>query len=673
MSIKKKVSLLLALCIILSIVATTIITYIFSKKSLDEVSLKDMTTITKSLKESMDIINEKEMAHVVKLASNRNVYDFFNYDGDREGENFKRLISSLNSVLKEHSNEVGNLEEAFLVDKSSKIVASSDEANLGKELLDRSYNKISLEGKSIISEAMLSKHTSKPIITFTYPIIFKDEVVGYIACTVKGETFSQYLKNIKVATSTSSFAYLIDDKGYLVYYPDSEKIGKSTQIQEVKSIISEKSKGDNNVIEYNYSNKGKIATFDYLASTGWVIMLEADKTEFKTPVYVIIKWIIATNILIILICIVIGVWYSGKIINPLKHINLILNEVANLNLSFDDEGIKYKEQKDEIGDMFRAIIRMRQSLRDIVDKLLSTSIIINENAEGLEALTHDLKVIADYTSEETEKISSGMEEGAATIEEISASSGEMENAVASISGRANEGSLRSNEISKRATDLKNSAIVSKEHSSEIYNKVKKDLESAIEGSKAVKDIEVLSLAILDISAKTNLLALNAAIEAARAGEFGKGFAVVAEEVRKLAEQSATAVGNIKNVAQKVIGSVENLTLSSSQILKYIDEEVLGDYVKFIAVGDKYNEDADNVNKFMVEFSALSEELNASIMDIVRAINEIANTINESSHGVTSISSKTIDIVNSLAGVKRSSKINLESAENLKDITNKFKL
>lgn len=673
MSIKKKVSLLLASCIIISIIATTIITYIFSNKSLEEVSQKDMNTIAKSLKESMDIINEKEMSHVVKLSSSKNVYDYFDYEGDKGSEEFKRLSVSLNSVLKEHSDKVGNLEEAFLVDKNSKIVASSDEGNLGKELLDRSYNKVSLEGKSIISEAMLSKHTGKAIITFTYPIKFKNEVVGYMACSVKGETFSQYLRNIKVATSASSFAFLIDDNGYLVYYPDSEKIGKSTQVQEVKDIVAGKSKEGNNVIEYTYDNKSKIATYDYLASTGWTVVLEADKAEFKTPVYVIIKWIIVINALIIFICILIGIWYSGKIINPLRHINLLLNDIASLNLSFDQENIKYKGRKDEIGDMFRAIIHMKQCLSDIVHKLSKTSVSINENAKVLEALTHDLKVVADYTSEETEKISSGMKESAAAIEEISAFSGEMESAVACIADRANEGSLRSNEISKRATDLKNSAIGSKEYSSEIYNKVKKELENAIEGSEDVKDIEILSQAILDISARTNLLALNAAIEAARAGEAGKGFAVVAEEVRKLAEQSTMTVGNIKNIAQKVIGSVENLTISSSQILKYMDEEVLGDYVKFIAVGDKYNEDADNVNKFMIEFSALSEELNASITDVVRAIGGIASTINEGSHGVTSISSKTIDIVNSLEGVKRSSKINLESAELLKDITNKFKL
>ncbi|MEG0440668.1 MAG: methyl-accepting chemotaxis protein, partial [Solibacillus sp.] len=77
------------------------------------------------------------------------------------------------------------------------------------------------------------------------------------------------------------------------------------------------------------------------------------------------------------------------------------------------------------------------------------------------------------------------------------------------------------------------------------------LEEAMENSKVVTQINVLSESIMQISSQTNLLALNAAIEAARAGEAGRGFAVVADEIRKLAEESKNTVIEIQGITEKV--------------------------------------------------------------------------------------------------------------------------
>lgn len=94
------------------------------------------------------------------------------------------------------------------------------------------------------------------------------------------------------------------------------------------------------------------------------------------------------------------------------------------------------------------------------------------------------------------------------------------------------------------------------------NKVKTNIDSAtkdaIEKSKTIEEINILSEAILEITSQTNLLALNAAIEAARAGESGKGFAVVAEEIRKLAEQSSQTVVRIQDTTKEVLKAVEEL-------------------------------------------------------------------------------------------------------------------
>ncbi len=104
----------------------------------------------------------------------------------------------------------------------------------------------------------------------------------------------------------------------------------------------------------------------------------------------------------------------------------------------------------------------------------------------------------------------------------------------------------------------------------MYKTNEKELSEAIEKSKSVEKINVLSEAILKITEQTNLLALNAAIEAARAGEAGKGFSVVAEEIRKLAEESNNTANEIQEITKIVVNAVENLANNSNKILTFID-------------------------------------------------------------------------------------------------------
>lgn len=118
------------------------------------------------------------------------------------------------------------------------------------------------------------------------------------------------------------------------------------------------------------------------------------------------------------------------------------------------------------------------------------------------------------------------------------------------------------DISTRADKLKETAIISKENAYSIFNTTNSELTAAIEKSKSIEQIKILSDTIMNITSQTNLLALNAAIEASRAGEAGRGFAVVADEIIKLAESSKQAVTEIQGVTTNVLDAVEDLVASS---------------------------------------------------------------------------------------------------------------
>lgn len=261
----------------------------------------------------------------------------------------------------------------------------------------------------------------------------------------------------------------------------------------------------------------------------------------------------------------------------------------------------------------------------------------------------------------TEQISAGMEETAASSEEMNATVHEINNAAESISVKAEDGAKTAHEINERAKKLKSQVILSQSNAMNMLNEVEGKLKNAIDQSKSVSQITSLSDAILEITSQTNLLALNAAIEAARAGEAGKGFAVVAEEIRKLADDSKNTTTKIQEIIKIVEQSVINLSSSSNQILEFVSTDVKNDYELMLTSSNQYGNDASNINDLILNFSATSEELVATIQNMTKSIEEITLATNEGAIGVSRISSNTgivldeyAEIINQTSNVKESS-------------------
>lgn len=386
---------------------------------------------------------------------------------------------------------------------------------------------------------------------------------------------------------------------------------------------------------------------------------------------VILLTVIAAT-LVLIFSVIISLYMSRTITKPILDAIKSSEDISNLNLSSNIEPSKLK-RKDEMGVMYNAfdntILKLRAFMED-----MDSSIHINHEVQSstLERLQYLLGQAED-TSATTEELSAGMEETSATAISINESTEEIERAISDFAEKVEEGANTSGEISEKADKLSTQFIQAKDKSMNIYANTRKEIEEAIESSKEVAKINVLSNAILEISEQTSLLSLNAAIEAARAGESGRGFAVVADEIRKLAENSNSTVGEIQQVTDGITKAVNQLIDRVSEVMDYLEKDVSADYELMVDAVGQYKDDGSNLNEILSDLSATSEELSATVNEIAMAMREISLTVEESTVATANIADKNMNIVEAINEINVIMERNKEVSDKLEEIVSQVKL
>lgn len=170
-------------------------------------------------------------------------------------------------------------------------------------------------------------------------------------------------------------------------------------------------------------------------------------------------------------------------------------------------------------------------------------------------------------------------------------------------------------------------------------------------------VNSLTHAILGISSQTNLIALNASVEAARAGEAGKGFAVVAEEIRQLAASSNDTASRIQKVNAAVTHAVYNLSENAQNLVNYIEESIMKEFLSFVASGQQYQNDAAYIRRVMAEFNAGTDRLKCSMAEIVASIETITKVIDEGASGISGVAGSTQHLVEDMTEITSRMDIN----------------
>lgn len=334
---------------------------------------------------------------------------------------------------------------------------------------------------------------------------------------------------------------------------------------------------------------------------------------------------------------------------------------------------KLLKRNDEIGELFLSLNLMKKNLSDLFENIERCSQELNSTSSNLSNTVNDITDKFNTISNSTNHILNVVQDTGASSEEISASVEEVDSSINELSSKALDGSNNSGESKERALKVQAKGKKAIDKIESMYRQNEQNILQAIEDGKVVADIKSMSDTVASIAEQTNLLALNAAIEAARAGEQGKGFAVVAEEVRKLAEQSKEAVDGIQNTILKVQQAFKNMSDTGNDILAFMQKEVNPEFQNFKEVGDSYLRDSDFVNKMSEDIAAMSEELTATVDQVSQAVQGMSESSQKSSESAGLIEENIAKTLKSMERISESADNQLQMAEKLNNIMNKFKI
>jgi methyl-accepting chemotaxis protein len=404
-----------------------------------------------------------------------------------------------------------------------------------------------------------------------------------------------------IIPNKEGFAFMISNDGTFVAHPDTAIAGKPfdksyTQVDKQFDIREKVKKGE--MLSFYSSNFQPQKSLTVISP----ITLQGTETPWalgiSIPVSIINKElsstiifaVIATIVMLFVLILVLFLVLKKMILNPLHVFSNTLDQIASGNL----QNIGNRERQilqcditknDEIGMICRSILSLEEKLQSVIAEIFLLNKSILNACESLTGASQQMQESAELQATTAE---------------------EMTSTITGIVGQI-EGQLQGTESNGRKVK-------------QVSDTATSGVNAVIRTYSAMSNIVEKVNIIENIAFQTNLLALNAAVEAARAGENGRGFSVVASEVRKLAEHSQFAAGDIKELSASSL----QIAQQAGDLIKGIIPEMLDINTSLNDYFSSSNQQASQIVQLNTAMEQLNEvsQRNATLSEQVFATSEM---------------------------------------------------
>lgn len=338
--------------------------------------------------------------------------------------------------------------------------------------------------------------------------------------------------------------------------------------------------------------------------------------------------------LTLVLCVVVGLAMSREIATPLKAITEALERVASKDLT----GSVEVKSGDEIGRLAGALNTSVGAMRDVLQLMSQGSGTISAAARELSERSHRNKDNSEAQTGKINEIARAALLMGMTIADISQS----------VQSAAKASQQSADSADKGSTVMRTAAETMEMIAGDAGN-VEEKINSLVERSKEIGEV---ALMIQEISEQTHMLAFNAAIEAARAGEHGTGFVVVANHVRRLAESTKAATGEITSticsIQRETNETLEAIAASRATVAAGLNEtaEARDSLQAVISSSQEMGMKMEKIASSATEQTATSTE----IFESAQHMSQLANENSQATNEIAQAAGKLSDLAHQLDGI-----------------------